>query len=94
MKELLNNKKFIIAVRVIGWSYIILILVNTIFFYGKFLYKGPRIFDILGVVAVYMADYKFDWKSTPKYKKVILTSIAILLLVIAEYCIITNTKLF
>ncbi|WMJ22246.1 hypothetical protein RBG61_09620 [Paludicola sp. MB14-C6] len=91
MRELLNNKKFIIAVRVIGWINIIILIIDIIIFNQALLDKVPSFFKLFGFLAVYMANYKYDWKKVSTKKRIIFICIDILIIVLCSLSLIIHT---
>lgn len=43
LKIVTENRYFILTVRFIGWLYVVTFALNTIFFYGEYLYKIPSL---------------------------------------------------
>ncbi|WMJ22245.1 hypothetical protein RBG61_09615 [Paludicola sp. MB14-C6] len=91
MQELLNNKKFIIAVRVIGWINVIIMLIDIIIFNEALLNKVPSIFRLFGLIGLSMAHYKYDWKKVPRKKRIIFMCIDILIIVLCSLSLIIHT---
>lgn len=57
-KNILNSKTFIIAIRVIGSLYLIVIIVNTVYAYGEYMYKTFLGSGLCGIIALGMTEYK------------------------------------
>ncbi|SCP96869.1 hypothetical protein [Anaerobium acetethylicum] len=54
----MNRKSIIIAIRTIGYLYLIAMLINTIFFYDKYLYETFLSTHLFGVIDFFMITYK------------------------------------
>lgn len=83
MKQFLNCKPFVMTVRAVGWLYIIAILINTVFFYNRYLYQTFLSCGLFGVLAIHMTTYKketAEWKTKP-LKRVLYIVFDVLLLI-------------
>jgi len=60
--KFMNKKSTIITIRAIGYIYIIAIVINTIFFYGQYMYKTFLGSGFCGVISIVMISYKVPHK--------------------------------
>ena len=56
--KFMNKKSTIITIRAIGYIYIIAIVINTIFFYGQYMYKTFLGSGLCSVISFAMISYK------------------------------------
>jgi len=56
--DFFNKKQTILTIRGIGIIYLIAIIINTIFFYGQYMYETFLGSGLCGIIAAFMIGYK------------------------------------
>lgn len=86
LQNILKNKTLAKIIKNTGIIFIVIWVINTMFFYGEFLYKTPLsnnlIRLLINVLTIYLI-YKLDFKKWSKAKQIIIAIIYICLLIIS-----------